>query len=227
MALDHYVSQVHLGNFSSPAAGGHLNAIRKSDLKRFPCQPRDVCRTEEGSTNRYLTEPRIIEEFLSGIEPKYNRSIDKLRRGEVDREAVYVIAGFAAYIASCSPAAMRINSGPLRASLEASINFLDKRGDLPRAPASLDGKTASELLAEGKIKHVIDEKYPQAIGIANVLHHVRSYGNSFWEILVNDESNSPFFTSDYPLAIEETANVLVLNRIVPLAPNVAIRIMRT
>jgi hypothetical protein len=136
----------------------------------------------EGSTNRYLSEPRIIEEFLTGIEPKYNASVDQLRRGEIDREAVYVIAGFAAYVASCSPGAMRINSGPLRGSLEATMNVLDKRGTLPRAPVSLGGKTASELVAEGKIKHIIDEKYPQAIGITNVLHHVGSYGNSCWEV---------------------------------------------
>jgi hypothetical protein len=184
-----------------------------------------VCRTEEGSTNVYLTESRIIEEFLRTIEPKYNAMVDTLRRGEIDREAVYVIAGFAAYVAACSPAAMRINSGPLAGSLEATANILDKRGELPRAPEILGGKTVSELLADGTIKHVIDQKYPQAISISNILHHVGSFGNFDWQILLNDNPSSPFFTSDYPVAIEETADLRVLNRVVPLAPDVAIRIM--
>ena len=224
MALDHYVSQVHLRNFGAQA-NGRLNAIRKADLKRFTCHPKDVCRTEEGSTNAYLTEPRIIEEFLRTIEPNYNVSVAKLRRGEIDREAVYVIAGFAAYVVACSPGAMRINSGPLAGSLEATANILDERGALPRAPETLGGKTVSELLADGTIKHVIDQKYPQAISINSILHDVGSFGNFDWDILLNDDPGNPFFTSDYPVAIEETADLRVLNRVVPLAPDVAIRIM--
>jgi hypothetical protein len=51
LALDHYVSQVHLKNFYSPAMNGLMYAIRKSDLKRFPTKSQDVCRIEEGSTN--------------------------------------------------------------------------------------------------------------------------------------------------------------------------------
>jgi len=75
MSLDHYVSQVHLKNFYSPALDGHMYAIRKSDLKKFPCTSRDVCRIENGSTNAYLKEDRAIEDFLLDVEPKYNASI--------------------------------------------------------------------------------------------------------------------------------------------------------
>jgi hypothetical protein len=56
MALDHYVSQVHLKNFYSPALNGMMYAIRKSDLKRFQTRSKNVCRIEEGSTNAYLME---------------------------------------------------------------------------------------------------------------------------------------------------------------------------
>jgi hypothetical protein len=41
------------------------------------------------------------EEFLKTIEPKYNASVEKLRSGKIDKEAVYVIVG---YVATCSPA---------------------------------------------------------------------------------------------------------------------------
>src|SRR5262249_26453089 len=37
--------------------------------------------------------------------------------------------------------------------------------------------------------------------------------------------DSPFFTSDFPVAIEETDNPQILNRIVPLSPNIAVRII--
>ena len=50
MALDHYVSQVHLKQFFSPALGSRLYATKKSDLKSFQCHSKDVCRIEEGST---------------------------------------------------------------------------------------------------------------------------------------------------------------------------------
>ena len=50
------------------------------------------------------------------------------------------------------------------------------------------------------------------------------FGNSRWEILHNDEEESPFFTSDYPAAIETFDINTPINRIVPFAPDIAIRI---
>ena len=206
MPLDHYVSQVHLKNFYSPALNGHMYAIRKSDLKKFPCAARDVCRIEDGSTNAYLKEDRAIEDFLLDVEPKYNASVAKLRDDKIDRESIYAVAGFIAYVASCSPAAMRINTGPLQGTVAAGVAVLDKQGLLEKAPPSLGGKSATELLGDGTIHFDIDHKFPQAISISNVTHHVSVFGNSKWEILHNNEKESPFFTSDYPVAIETTSD---------------------
>jgi hypothetical protein len=224
MPLDHYVSQVHLKKFHSPKLGEMLYAIRKPDMKAFPCRTKDVCRIEEGSTNDYLTEPRAIEEFLTTVEPKYNAALEALRADKIDADTVYVIAGFVAYVLTCSPAAMRINSGPLRGALEATAAMLDRRSDMPKASPELGGKTLSELLADGTVVLDIDGKYPQAIGIGNVMRHANNLGNCHWDILINEEASSPFFTSDYPIAIEESAHPHILNRIVPLAPDIAIRI---
>ena len=93
MALDHYVSQVHLKNFYSPALSGMMYAIRKSNLKRFQTKSQNVCRIEEGSTNAYLRENRAIEEFLKGVEPRYNASLAKLRQNKIDQECILCIAG--------------------------------------------------------------------------------------------------------------------------------------
>jgi hypothetical protein len=74
--LDHHVSQVHLRRFYSPKLGRRMFAVRKSDLARFTPNAQSVCRIEDGSTNPYLHEQRVIEEFLKGAEPKYESAPD-------------------------------------------------------------------------------------------------------------------------------------------------------
>ena len=80
-------------------------------------------------------------------------------------------------------------------------------------------------MRDGAIELKIDPKFPQALGINSINHHVAFYGNSPWEVLRNSEADiSPFFTSDYPVAIEVIDIKTPLNRIIPLAPDLAIRI---
>jgi hypothetical protein len=225
MPLDHYVSQVHLKNFCSPVLGNRLYAVRKSDLKLFTPRPKDVCRIEDGSTNAYLTKDRLIEEFLAIIEPRYNASIEKLRRSTIDRDAILTVAGFAAFVSSCAPAAMRIHAVPLRSMLETTAFILDRQGKFPKGPEALGGKSITELLQDGTIHFAVDERYPQALGISSIIQRVSIFGNSRWEILHNQDTNSPFFTSDFPVAIEAQDDLRVVNRIVPLEPNLAVRII--
>ena len=111
MALDHFVSQVHLRNFYSPVLGDLMYAIRK-------------------------------------IEP----------------ECVYVVSRFASYVKTCSPGGMRIHAAQLRTS---SARALDAAGAIPPPPDSLGGAALTELQRDGKIGIKVDQKYPQAIGIAN------------------------------------------------------------
>lgn len=224
MALDHYVSQVHLKRFYSPDLDNLLHAIRKRDLTQFTPRARDVCRMDEGNTNEYLTKPRVIEEFLKTIEGKYNAAVTALEAGKPDRDSIYVVAGFVSYVLTCSPAAMRINSVPLKGVLEIFAKLLEKRGDIPPPPAVLGGKDFADLLDSGKVKFEVDPKFPQAIGVANILQKVALFGNFDWEVLINEHGDCPFFTSDFPVANETTEDMRVLNRIVPLAPNIAVRI---
>lgn len=224
MPLDHYVSQVHLRNFYSPDLDGkRMFAIRKRDMFGFKPRSEDVCRRDEGNTNSYLVEPRIIEEFLKTIEPKYNAACNELRDKRATRDTIRVIAGFTAYVGTCSPTAMRLHSAPLREMVMAETAILEARGELPELPDALGVKTLDEAVSRGVINVKIDEKYPQAIGVTQILKIQNTLGNSPWEILLND-TDSPFFTSDFPAAVERTSNPLVLNRLVPLAPDLAIRI---
>jgi hypothetical protein len=222
--LDHYISQVHLKNFYSPELGERMYAIRKSDLKKFTPNAQSVCRIEEGNTNAYLREDRIVEEILRSIEPRYNASVAKLISDNIDSECIYTIAGFTAYVITCSPTGMRVHSDHMRSMVETAAVAADARGLLPPPPEKLGGARLAELLRDGHIQITVDPKYPQAMGITTILKDIAVFGNSRWDILLNDFDESPFFTSDFPVAIEKTRDWRVLNRIVPLAPNLAARI---
>jgi hypothetical protein len=71
-------------------------ADRKSRLDTFPCDARDVCRLPDGSTNGFLSEPRILEKFLKIVEPDDNRSAQALADSRSGQQDDLVIAGFAA-----------------------------------------------------------------------------------------------------------------------------------
>lgn len=201
-----------------------MYAIRKADLKAFTPDSESVCRVMDGSTNAYLLKERMVEAFLNTIEPNYNPALESLTSGKIDNSCIYAIAGFVAYVATCSPASMRIQSMPLKRMVELEAVVMDAQGAFPPPPAVLGGTSLTELLRDGAVEVMIDPKYPQAIGIASILKFINIFGNCKWEILLNDSKDSPFFTSDFPIAIEKTSDPRVLNRIVPLAPNVAVRI---
>ena len=225
MALDHYVSQVHLRNFSSSNPVGQLNAIRKRDLHEFKPWTKDICRIDEGSTNKYLNEPRAIEEFLKRIEPRYNSALKKLRSSQVDAECIFTVAGFIAYVSSCSPTSMRLETSPLAETLKEVARRLDAGGKFPPSPPELGGKTLPELLEEGLVDLNIDPKYPQAIGIKAIYSLLYTLGNFDWELLNNPfAADYPFFTSDYPIGMEKTKDLRIINKVVPLAPDFAVRI---
>ena len=224
MPFDHYVSQVHLKNFYSPSLGNQMYAIRKRDLKAFKPNAKSICRIEEGSTNEYLRHDRAIEDFLKDIEPKYNSALLKLETEKIDTECIYTIAGFVAFVLVCSPAGMRIMSDPLKGMGETTAKMLDSQGKLPEPPPELEETSLTGLLDNRKLSISIDPKYPQAIGISQILFLTSIFGNFRWEILHNEIKDRPFFTSDYPIAIEETEDPRILNKIVPLSPKLSIRI---
>lgn len=224
MPLDHFVSQVHLKNFYSPSLNGELmHAFRKSNSKKFPTKSQDVCRITDHNTNPHLKQPRAIEEFLKEVEPRFNASLQKVRDDKIDRDCINCIAGFVAYVVICSPAGLRLNAGPLKAIVEAQARLADAKGVFNKTPPSLGSKSLSDLLDNGDLAAIIDQKYPQAIGINAIRHHVSVIGNSTWEILRNFQDDTPFFTSDYPIGIEVDGDAPII-RLVPLAPDLAIRI---
>lgn len=225
MPLDHYVSQVHLKRFyAADLDGKKMHAFRKTDGRKFFCGAEDVCRIEDGNTNAFLSEPRMIEEFAKLFEPKYNWACATLERGEVDPDAVFVIASFAAFMMCCSPAGMRLGCAPYEAGLPIEAKLLDRAGEFDPMPPELGEKSVTELIDEGSLVFDINARYPQAIGISNIIDHVTAYGNFHWDILINEHAETPFFTSDFPVAVEASRDPRLVNRVVPLTPKLAVRI---
>lgn len=224
MPLDHFVSQVHLKNWYDPEFGKRMHAIRKTDLTQYQCDSVSQCRVEDGNTNTYLEDQRAVEEFLKSIEGRYNASAEELRQGKPTCDAIYTIAGFLSYVMSCSPAAMRINTPMFAGGVQIVAEMVDRRGELANAPAELGGGTIGAMIADGRVVVDVDPKYPQAVGIGTIMDRVSSFGNFDWDILINSYEDTPFFTSDYPVANEDTNDPRILNRIIPLTPNLAVRI---
>lgn len=225
MPLDHYVSQAHLKRFYAPDLGlKKMHAFRKTDGRVFICGSEDVCRIEDGNTNAFLSEPRMIEEFAKLFEPKYNWACGILEHGKVHPDAVFVIAGFAAFVMCCSPTGMRLGRAPHEATLPIEAKLLDRAGQFDILPPELGEKSVTELIDEGSLIFEIDARYPQAIGIGNIIDHVTAYGNFHWDILLNQHADTPFFSSDFPVAVEASRDPRVVNRVVPLTPQLAIRI---
>jgi hypothetical protein len=145
-----------------------MYAMRKRDLKIFTPTSKVVCGINDGSTNAYLRNDRAIEEFLKVIEPKYDAALDMLKTKKINTECIYTIAGFVAYVYTCSPGGMRINSEPLKKQVENLTYELDAKGEFALPPPGLGGKNLTELLQNESVKIVIDPKFPQAIGIGNI-----------------------------------------------------------
>lgn len=117
-----------------------------------------------------------------------------------------------------------MNDDLVKGNVEAMARAADAKGAFAPPPAELGGKDLSDLLDSGGIRIAIDPKMPQVVGIANILDRVAAFGNCKWDVLINEHKDCPFFTSDFPVANEQSEDPHVLNRIVPLAPHIAIRI---
>jgi Protein of unknown function (DUF4238) len=221
LALDHYISQVHLKQFLRQSDSKLLIAVRKSDLTVFPPRPKDVCRVEDGSTNQYLTENRAVEEFLREIEPAYEPCLARLKNGEFDWECRQVFGGFLAYIQTYTPAALRMFDPMTRTLLTRTIKIFEKSGDLlpldcPEIP-DWHGKHMSQLTDEGKVRLNIDLKMPQAMATTQLLKIRQSLASSDVTILT-PTGNGRFLTSDFPSVILTHHQNKFAQRFLPISP---------
>jgi hypothetical protein len=224
MPLDHYIPQVYLKRFYSKELVTLLHCTRKSDLKSYTPDSKSICRLMNNNTIKYLVDTRGIEAFLKDIEPKYNTVVENIKEKKFGIVEIFVIAGIMSSISTCSPTGIRLGSHLIRDSFEDDIKILDKNNVLPKPPHALEAKSISELIENGKIKVQIDDKFTQASGVSELFSQIVNIGNFDWEILINPFEDNPFFSSDYPICIEKTDDIRVLNKVFPIDPYIAIKI---
>ncbi|WP_435705589.1 DUF4238 domain-containing protein [Yoonia sp.] len=225
MALDHYVSQVHLKQFLRLSDRNLLLATRKADLFEFTPKPKDVCRLEDGSTNEFLTQNRAGEDFLKDIEPAYDPCLEKIMNGELDWASRQVFGGFLAYIQTYTPAAIRMFDPMIRMVLENTIKRLEHAGewapfDCPEIP-DWHGKSLSQLKAEGKVKLDINLKMPQAMATTQ-LYAIRDSLASSDMTILRPRGNNRFLTSDFPSIILSYYQNKYAQRFLPISPKLGI-----
>ncbi|WP_275788233.1 DUF4238 domain-containing protein [Pararhizobium gei] len=200
-----------------------MHAINKWTLAQFECDSYSQCRLKDGSTNEHLEEPRAIELFLKDIEPRYNNTLKLIRKREIDREAVYTIAGLISYIEGCSPAGVRIAKSIVEKSIEALGSLIAAKNINPESPhlAQLDLTDDALRVIKAQVGH----KYAHSFGITKLIERLHLLANSQWDFIFSKPSDSTFFTSDFPVAIEASDDEPRFNdRIFPLAPDIAVRI---
>ncbi len=221
MALDHYVPQVYLRHWISGDNGPLLNVIRKSNFKRFTPRTKDICAIPEGNTNRLLEDSQKIENALKAIEPKYNKALASLKNGQFDDESIWTISGFIACIMVASPTALRLNNPFLKAILRDMAVGLERRNLIP----GLEKKMIARGLERGAVDFKVDGRYSQAIEAEDMDKVIGLLTHGDWEVLHNRFSDNPFYTSDYPIALEVSKTIpWINNKIIPLSPSLAIRI---
>ena len=220
MPLDHFVSQVHLRKFYAATLDfKKMYAWRKSKRTPFFCDARDVCRIPDGSTNEYIAEPRAAEEFLRLVEPRYNQACAAALSGKMVFEDVFSLAGFVAFVSTCSPTAIRLGRQSIAALVDTQARLLDERGLINRAPRELGQRSLSQLLDDGAISVNVDGKFAQSVGIAQVLQLTNGFGDSAWEFIRNPFGDSPFLTSDFPVTVAPERSQMALRRFIPLGPD--------
>lgn len=227
MALDHYVSQVHLREFTNTETK-KLFAISKLDLREFTPSPKSVCAIRDGNTNEYLKEPRLIEHLLERVEPNYPYALNELRSRRCDDIVRETIAGFIAAVSICSPAFNRLCFDGTHKHLSDFAKHLDAKDSFPRFPENSDerysGKSISELLDGGLVKFDIDMNMPKAMATARLINVVRAFLNSHWDVLENHTKHK-FLTSDYPMVHIPTLSRHWSKKFVPLAPDIGIAVI--
>lgn len=223
MARDHYVSQTYLRGWQDSEE--QLHAIRKKDLKQFKPKTRSVCFEEDGNTNEYLAHARAIEAFIKPIEDRYSGAVRKISERRFDVEDILTVAAWISYVETSAPTARRLGVEYLRPLLEMAAVKADREGHIPPPPPELGGTSLRELLVGGKIRIDIDESYPQAIGASHMQERVATYSNWHWAILYSCHADSPFLTSDFPIAIDPLSDLgNGFAKVVPLSPTTAVRI---
>ncbi len=86
-----------------------LRAYRKSDGKRFPCRPSDVCHEWNGDIIAdFLSDPTALARYRKIFEPAWNPAIKELGKGQISNANKLAIAGYWSNLLAFTPTCRRL-----------------------------------------------------------------------------------------------------------------------
>lgn len=205
MPKDHYVSQTYLRNFTNkeglliPYYKGKRVVVGKA------ASPASVCYRDNGNTNTYFSDERVVEGYIDQLEKNWNSNLDKLFRGDVDSTCRSEISAYLAYLRTNTPTAIRQSQERLAGLTGDFAKYLASTGKLTSDEFSEEvNKEGIDAILNGKFKIEVEPEYAHAknIGILNSLP--MAFFAADWFVLKNPWSD--FLTSDNPLCINYLKN---------------------
>lgn len=204
MAKDHYVAQTYLKRFTNTE--GHLYPYRKRQKKKVGKArlPKSICYEVDGDKNPYFQNPRILDEYLPHFENNWHGKINELESGPIDLAAKYVIAGYIAFLRSCTPTAKRLGQAAVSTFLQPLVDDVATKAltneSIGLSPPSI--ASLKETIECGELIAEVDRNYAHALGIQSINNTLLTYYYSPWVTLIN-ESEYEFITSDNPVIITD------------------------
>ena len=129
MPQDHYVAQTYLRAFTDPQSTDRVHAYRKSDSGYFSPSPAAVCKTLNwDQTTKFLSPPDALGQWLKKFEPHWAEAVARLSdTHHLSFADKYVIAGYWAYLSTCTPAWQRVATGVQQTELNKALleRFID------------------------------------------------------------------------------------------------------
>ncbi len=228
MRKDHYISQAYLRLFVG--ADGNLVPYYKNDsvIVGKPKRPKSICFETEGDTNKYFENPRLLDKFLPAFENHWGNNIIKLERGVLDANTKYELAGYIAFLRSCTPTAKRFNQKSIAGDIEPlfykiGLSTLDNADYL----SDEDKLTLRNAIQKKEIEIKIDREFAHAQGIRALEGMINTYYCSYWLVLIN-RTDIPFITSDNPAILyyqNMQQQIAQTYTYVPLKPSIALLII--
>lgn len=201
MAKDHYVAQTYLRQFSINGRNGFVNVVWKQNLQSPKVKSvSSVCYEKNGSDNYYFPDnPRVVEDYLKLYELRWAECVQKVSRGTYTDETKSLMAGYFAYLRTCTPTAMRLGS---EGYIDFVKHFYDKLEEKEYSnPDSKYRDVIETIRKHGGTKIEVDKKYPAAIGVTNLINIQSVIARSPW-IVFKNETSMPFVTSDNPVCLQ-------------------------
>lgn len=205
MSGDHYIPQGYLRQWLDSSAGERLSAVVKGDLKLIHPKTQDVCRRKNHSTNKFLPEPRFIEEVLKEFEPSLPADITYVVEHGIKRRIQKRLSLFIAFLRLYTPAAMRVAAA--RAVSEAIIGFHENQiGPTEDRIAEYVSETGEfhpirYIRGDGAVWFSIDKekrREVQAHLVARFGEYVKYNLERHWQPILID-CDGEFLTSDNPI----------------------------